>query len=82
MKPTKTKKSRLPSVSPNELRRELYKYYYGHSIEKFDLFSKADASEFLTSALELFHFCLNQNENKVSVDDKCGVVDQNQFSKK
>jgi hypothetical protein len=37
-----------PLLSPEELRRELFKYYYAtQNPEKYDLFKKADASEFL-----------------------------------
>jgi hypothetical protein len=35
-------------MNPDELRREVFKYYYGtQNPEKFDLYKKADASEFL-----------------------------------
>jgi hypothetical protein len=52
-------------VRPDSLRRELFKYYYAtQNPEKFDLYKKADASEFFQSLLELIHFCLNQNQNK------------------
>jgi hypothetical protein len=37
-----------PLIRPDSLRRELFKYYYAtQNPEKFDLYKKADASEFL-----------------------------------
>ena len=37
-----------PNLCPDDLRRELFKYYYAtQNPERFDLFKKADASEFL-----------------------------------
>ena len=61
-----------PSLDPNDLRRELFKYYYCEQlIEKFGLYAKADAAEFMQSFLELMHFCLNQSKSKKNVDDAC-----------
>lgn len=37
-----------PILSPDELRREIFKFFYAkQNPEKFDLYKKADASEFL-----------------------------------
>ena len=61
-----------PLIDPTELRREFFKYYYcEQQIEKFGLYAKADAAEFMQSFLELMHFCLNKNKKKVKVDDPC-----------
>jgi len=63
-----------PVIEPDDLRRELFKFYYATSDpEKFDLYKKADASEFLRCLLELLHFCLNKNSLKKDVDDRCGL---------
>ena len=56
-------------IDGNNLRRELFKFYYATQIEeKFGLFKKADASEFLQAALDLAHFCLSK-KNKTYVYD-------------
>ena len=53
-------KSNEPLLTPDELRREIFKFFYAkQNPEKFDLYKKADASEFLQTSLELIHFCLN-----------------------
>ena len=50
----------------------MFKYYYAEqNPEKFDLFKKADSSEFLQNILELNHYCLNTNPNKKNVDQSC-----------
>ena len=37
-----------PIICPDELRREMFKFFYAkQNPEKFDLYKKADASEFL-----------------------------------
>jgi hypothetical protein len=37
-----------PRLCPDDLRRELFKYYYAtDNPEKYDLYKKADAAEFL-----------------------------------
>ena len=62
-----------PLISPDMLRRELFKYYYAtQNPEKFDLYKKADASEFYQSLLEMMHFCLNKNHKQESIDSFCG----------
>ena len=54
-----------PKLVPDELRRELFKIFYAKSNpEKFDLYKKGDAAEFLQKILELIHFCLNENKQK------------------
>lgn len=61
-----------PILVPNELRREMFKFFYAkQNPEKFDLYKKADASEFLQSSLELIHFCLNLNKEKTDTDSAC-----------
>lgn len=61
-----------PIICPDELRREMFKFFYAkQNPEKFDLYKKADASEFLQSSLELIHFCLNLNKEKIDVDSAC-----------
>lgn len=63
-----------PKLNPDDLRRELFKFFYAtQNPEKFDLFKKADASEFLQSILELVHFSLNQNPEKKDSDSLCGT---------
>lgn len=69
----KQNKIKDPLISPDSLRREIFKYYYAtQNPEKFDLFKKADASELLQSLLEIIHYCLNPNIDKKHPDDKCG----------
>ena len=66
-----------PVLCPADLRREMFKFFYARqNPEKFDLYKKADASEFLQSALELIHFCLNENKDKTDVDSVCGTKDK------
>ena len=48
----------------------MFKYFYATQND-FDLYKKADSSEFLQSTLELIHFCLNQNNDKKDVDSPC-----------
>lgn len=61
-----------PLLDPKDLRRELFKYYYSQQqIEKFGLYAKADAAEFMQSFLELLHHCLNKSKQKKKVDDRC-----------
>ena len=49
-----------PLLAPEYIHREIFKFYYATcNPEKFDLFQKADAYEFLQAVLELLHFCLN-----------------------
>ncbi len=63
-----------PKLNTDDLRRELFKFFYAtQNPEKFDLFKKADASEFLQSILELVHFSLNQNPEKTDADRLCGT---------
>jgi hypothetical protein len=65
-----------PEIKPDELRKELFKFYYAtQNPEKFDLYQKADAAEFLQAVLELVHFCLNPNNAKKDIDDYCGVIE-------
>ena len=62
-----------PRLCPDDLRRELFKFYYAtQNPEKFDLYKKADASEFLQNMLELVHFSLNLNPEKKDSDSLCG----------
>jgi hypothetical protein len=52
-----------PKLIPDDLRRELFKYFYSkQNPEKFDLYKKGDAAEFLQKTLELIHFSLNSNQ--------------------
>ena len=54
------------------MRRELFKYYYAEQLhEKYGLYQKADAAEFMQSFLELAHFVLNQKPGKKTVDCAC-----------
>ena len=65
-------------ITPDLLRRELFKLYYAtQNPEKFDLYKKADASEFLQSLLEMLHFCLNRNQTKENIDSFCGQLNNN-----
>ena len=46
--------------------------YYSQQIEeKFDLFKKADACEFLQCLLEIIHFNLNDDDSKKDADSLC-----------
>ena len=45
-----------PKIKPDRLRVELFKYYYNTELV-FDLYKKADTTEFFQSILELNHFC-------------------------
>ena len=48
-----------------DLRREVFKMFYSQqNEEKFDLFKKADACEFLQCLLEIIHFNLNDDDSK------------------
>jgi len=60
----------FPLLKVDKLRFEIFKYFYGTHIE-FDLYKKADSSEFFQCILDMLHFCLNPLENKVDVDSKC-----------
>lgn len=64
-----------PLLDANDLRRELFKHYYcEQQIEKFGLYAKADAAEFMQSFLELMHHCLNKSKSKKKVDDPCDPI--------
>lgn len=53
------------------MRRELFKYYYAEQLhEKYGLYQKADAAEFMQSFLELAHHVMNEKKVK-KVDDVC-----------
>ena len=59
-------------IDTNELRREMFKKFYAKSEEKFGLYEKADASEFLQTLLEMIHYCLNDSkEEKKDEDTTC-----------
>ena len=63
-----------PKINPDDLRRELFKFFYAtQNPELFDLYKKGDAAEFLQKTLELIHFSLNPNKNKIDEDSECGI---------
>ena len=60
---------KIPVINADNLRVQTFKFFYAEQDpEKFDLYKKADSSEFLQSILELSHYCLNENANKKDVD--------------
>ena len=56
----------------HKFRFELYKYDYLKQ-NNFDLYKKADASEFMQSVLELLHYCSSDATDIKSIDSTCGV---------
>lgn len=64
----------MPLISSDHLRFEVFKYYYKVKNNDFDLYKKADSSEFIQILLELVHFCLNQDVKKKDIESPCKPI--------
>jgi hypothetical protein len=60
-----------PLLFTDKLRFEIFKYFYGQS--EFDVYTKADSSEFMQKLLEMIHYCLNPQADKKDVESKCNM---------
>ena len=60
----------IPVLNSDALRFQLFKYKYQQGND-FDLYKKADSSEFLQCFLDCLHFCLNPRPDKKDTESSC-----------